>query len=799
METKPGAKKLVISRFVLYVGTSVIATFLLGLTLFLLYPYTLSLEEKVNRGYLELAKEDALSNLNQPNLTKNLALLAKTYALSGNVGRARLIERIYSLEEPTVEAITRVQLSALKQAKEEGTIRNPFHDQDLRSLQGYPIYGDLKFFVGYQLALLGDWHGAESYFNEANRNGTSQHLKPYLSYYIARAKINNSENEARSQAKRILKGLLRSSDKGLVGRSALNLAEMSLEDGRISEAMKYLRIISPTRKSSYDYPSWIVAKANILLGDFQLKRGELAQAINQYISALSTRAIETRRSALNGALNALGEVKTSASLTKAELALSQIRELAEAAVKLKQTQPAKAIFERILCLQTLEPKLRLLFLSGLMRLISQEGDGGKLEILVRDAEKIASSLTGKGYGQELAYIYLNYADFLEREKNYETAKAYLKKTIAIGGTAQGEAEVRLFRILRKQSPVTTEEEQIALLSSIVMKGSDNVVKAGEELIPLLLLKGRVHQASELLARIRVVEPALADFWLDWLESRRKPDKEKLESNSSFQIRNFSYYELARINKLSWDNLEWAITGTDFLKTPEVTEEYLLSQFLTSQALELAGLRKLQGEGPTLWQAIYANNLELTTSINVSSTIIESMLEDGRIGRVGKEPLLQIITTAYPMPYRKIVQNAAKAYGLDEALVYAVMKKESNFKVDAVSPAGAVGLMQILPSTADYYLKELPSKLQVRSLKDPEKNIFLGCAYLARQLRDFGSEAQAIAAYNAGPGNLRKWLSQLQTGSPELFIELMPEMETEYFVKKVLKYKKIYQFIRNEGF
>ncbi|MGN1095527.1 MAG: lytic transglycosylase domain-containing protein, partial [Eubacteriales bacterium] len=115
---------------------------------------------------------------------------------------------------------------------------------------------------------------------------------------------------------------------------------------------------------------------------------------------------------------------------------------------------------------------------------------------------------------------------------------------------------------------------------------------------------------------------------------------------------------------------------------------------------------------------------------------------------------------YPRRYAKYVQSAAREFDIDENLIYAIIKAESKFDERALSSAGAMGLMQIMPET---YEKDIKEKLGIESgadeaLFDPEINIRCGAYYFSRWLDYFGDIETALAAYNAGFGNVRKWLS-----------------------------------------
>ena len=128
------------------------------------------------------------------------------------------------------------------------------------------------------------------------------------------------------------------------------------------------------------------------------------------------------------------------------------------------------------------------------------------------------------------------------------------------------------------------------------------------------------------------------------------------------------------------------------------------------------------------------------------------------------------------------------YRIDKALINAVVKQESAFNPNIISRAGARGLMQIMPATAKYIRKNQKKYAYSKhSLLKPSVSLSLGqtyVSYLDTKLE--GNLVQMIAAYNAGPGNVRKWLeADMGNGDPLLFIESIPFKETRKYVKRVM--------------
>ena len=147
---------------------------------------------------------------------------------------------------------------------------------------------------------------------------------------------------------------------------------------------------------------------------------------------------------------------------------------------------------------------------------------------------------------------------------------------------------------------------------------------------------------------------------------------------------------------------------------------------------------------------------------------------------------------FPSTYSQIVEKNAEEYELDKSLIMAIIKAESNFKRDAVSKKGAKGLMQVLDETALWCAGEMGTEKP--DLLNAKCNIEVGTFYFAYLLERYdGNEKNAIAAYNAGHGNVDKWLSDKNYSYDGENLDEIPFEETEKYVKKVSIYKKIYSY------
>ena len=159
--------------------------------------------------------------------------------------------------------------------------------------------------------------------------------------------------------------------------------------------------------------------------------------------------------------------------------------------------------------------------------------------------------------------------------------------------------------------------------------------------------------------------------------------------------------------------------------------------------------------------------------------------------------------AYPKPYNTIVESVERRYQLPESLVYAVMRQESAFRPNVVSPAGAVGLMQLMPYTARRVADELTQQPGAPWVPDPHRptnvlnNVELGGFYLSKLLALLGRQMPvAIAAYNAGPLAVSHWLEMADDLPVDVWVAHIPFEETRDYVSLVLSNWLAYRYLGN---
>jgi soluble lytic murein transglycosylase len=148
---------------------------------------------------------------------------------------------------------------------------------------------------------------------------------------------------------------------------------------------------------------------------------------------------------------------------------------------------------------------------------------------------------------------------------------------------------------------------------------------------------------------------------------------------------------------------------------------------------------------------------------------------------------------FPLKYEGVINEQAHLYGLQPALVAAIVYEESKFDPRAHSAAGAFGLMQLMPETAAWAAEEIGVPELAAQLEQPKANVTLGTWYFRYLLDRYTDEEMALAAYNGGEWNLDKWLAEAG-GDPDQLVDRIPFDETRNFVRRVRDTRRIYYWL-----
>lgn len=156
----------------------------------------------------------------------------------------------------------------------------------------------------------------------------------------------------------------------------------------------------------------------------------------------------------------------------------------------------------------------------------------------------------------------------------------------------------------------------------------------------------------------------------------------------------------------------------------------------------------------------------------------------------------LLNRIYPLKYIDIIYKYSKIYGMEPSFVCSVINAESSFNEKAVSNKGASGLMQLMKPTADWAAEEIGfENYNYKNIFDVETNIHIGCWYLSRLMKQFDNDLTLVlAAYNAGSGNVSKWLYDSRYSKDGEELDNIPYKATSKYVEEVKKNQKVYEWI-----
>jgi soluble lytic murein transglycosylase-like protein len=236
-------------------------------------------------------------------------------------------------------------------------------------------------------------------------------------------------------------------------------------------------------------------------------------------------------------------------------------------------------------------------------------------------------------------------------------------------------------------------------------------------------------------------------------------------------------KIAKVGKLDWTSLQNQPNAILAVSLVEIGQNKLADTALRHQA-RIGDVRQ------------HANLAYLAGALNLASTQFW-------FGHYGPSRDQSTSTARYPLPN----WEPTGGWRVTPSLIYAHALQESNFRTDVISPAGARGLMQVLPGTAQGLARARGSSFTAADLDRPAVNLEYGQSYLEK-LRDLpitgGFLPKVIAAYNAGPSPVARWNSEIRdNGDPLLFIESIPYWETRGYVAIILRNYWIYEMRENK--
>jgi len=262
---------------------------------------------------------------------------------------------------------------------------------------------------------------------------------------------------------------------------------------------------------------------------------------------------------------------------------------------------------------------------------------------------------------------------------------------------------------------------------------------------------------------------------------------KIENSSDRDI--FSYYALldyfaGRIGNETSENLKEMLDRPDKKaakkgKEQESEEFALVNGFLSFGMADRAYREAMENSEKFKGDELFKIALSF-----MHRGFFRKALNLNRLYLKNKEgkPTIAELKAFFPEIYTDSIEKYSKRDNIPAFILYSLVREESHFDKDIISRAGAVGLMQLLPITAEDSAKKL--KLKNINLKDPDENINLGTKHLGNLYRRLENMPKAILAYNAGLKRLRAWEKELKGLPVELFIEAVPYRETRDYFKKI---------------
>ena len=295
-------------------------------------------------------------------------------------------------------------------------------------------------------------------------------------------------------------------------------------------------------------------------------------------------------------------------------------------------------------------------------------------------------------------------------------------------------------------------------------------------------------------RVKTIIPQLADknvpCWEYWLARAQEQTNQKENARILYEklskLRNYyGFLASMRLNKPYQFLDEHTTYSKDILNTYEPILIKIKTLYQNNQTLDASRLVN-----------DFSSELTKQEKFNFATWIFRDLDWVGKSVYLSDTPELNNqLSLRFPLAHEGTIKQQARAYHLNEAFIYAIIRQESGFRDDVVSFAGAHGLMQLMPNTAKLVAHQ--HKIAYNDKKQlfiSQKNINLGAAYLRQVGNRFKDHPLLMAAsYNAGPRQVYRWLNTSPLTEADIWVETLPFQETRNYLKNIMAFYVVYQY------
>jgi soluble lytic murein transglycosylase len=312
----------------------------------------------------------------------------------------------------------------------------------------------------------------------------------------------------------------------------------------------------------------------------------------------------------------------------------------------------------------------------------------------------------------------------------------------------------------------------------------------------------------------------AHYWLSRRYSaNQQTEAARVELEEAAQITPLSYYGFLARSRLSPSGIAEPIRPPKTLPPPLSPRNAIATlgpdrplgvdralalyevQLAEEAHEELSAVQAFLGAArKTRDRVVIADLLEALNAHHLSFQVASVAARNGADALSGDPYTWRAFRLAYPKAYEAAVRTASGEHDVDETLIWAIMRTESRYRPRVRSPAGARGLMQLMPRTARQIGRQAKGgQAHARQFDHPDANVWLGTWYLRSLLERYQNQLiPTIGAYNAGPGAMDRWLKEFASRPPDEFVERIPYRETRQYVRRVMETLLIYRTLEEKA-